>query len=136
MEGKKSVLVIDDNVDFADALKVILESGPYKVEVANSTQEAGRKLGVGPPDLIILDILMQKGAEGIVLSRTLKKDPVLGGVPIIILTSVTKQSGFRFVESDPCHPQFLPVDEFLEKPVAPADLLACVARVLAKKGPG
>ena len=134
MEEKKRILIVDDNADYAEAIKAILESGPYKVETANSTEEAGRRLEGVPPDLIILDILMQKGAEGIVLSRKLRKDPKLGKVPIIMLTSVTKQSGFRFIEDDPRHPQFLPVDEFMEKPVSPADLFARIEKTLKEKG--
>jgi len=134
MEEKKRILIVDDNADYAEAIKAILESGPYKVETANSTEEAGRRLEGVPPDLIILDILMQKGAEDIVLSRKLRKDPKLGKVPIIMLTSVTKQSGFRFIEDDPRHPQFLPVDEFMEKPVSPADLFARIEKTLKEKG--
>jgi len=137
VEGKKrKILIIDDNVDFAGAIKAILESGPYAVEMANSTEEADRKLEGEPPDLIILDILMQKGAEGIILSRKLKKDPNLGKIPIIMLTSVTKQSGFRFIEDDPRHSNFLPVDEFMEKPVSPADLFSRIEKVLGAKGSG
>jgi len=133
---EKKILVIDDNVDFSDAVRMILETGPYAVDVANSTEEAEAKLEKEVPDLIILDILMQKGAEGIVMSRKLKKDPRFANVPVMMLTSMTKQTGFRFVEEDPRNEKFLPVDMFVEKPVAPKDLLEKVKQILAAKGKG
>ena len=98
---KKKILVIDDNVDFSDSIRMILETGPYVVGVANSMEEAEARLEKEVPDLIILDVLMQKGAEGIVMSRKLKKDPRFANVPVMMLTSMTKQTGYRFVEEDP-----------------------------------
>jgi len=131
--SKKKILIIDDNLDFAEAIKTILENGPYIAEVATSTKEAVGKLEKEIPDLMILDIIMQKGAEGIILSKKFKKDPRLSKVPIIMLTSVTKQTGFRFIKDDPRHPQFLPVEEFIEKPVPPNELLTKVEKLLSEK---
>ena len=133
MSDQKKVLIIDDNVDYADSIKVIVDSGPYRADVANSSKEAVEKLEKETPDLIILDVLLQKGAEGIVLSRKFKKDPQLKQIPIIMLTSMTKQTGFKFVSQDPRHSHFLPVEEFLEKPVAPKDLLDKIEKLLAAK---
>lgn len=131
MSKEKKILIVDDNVDFADSIKAIVESGSYCAEVANSSKQAVDKLEKETPDLIILDVLLQNGAEGIVLSRKFKKDPKLKQVPIIMLTSMTKQTGFKFVSQDPRHPHFLPVEEFVEKPVAPKDLLAKIEKLLA-----
>jgi DNA-binding response OmpR family regulator len=132
---ERKILIIDDNVDFADSIKIILESANYKVDVANSVDEADKKLKDNVPDMIVLDVIMQKGAEGIIFSRKLKKDSRLNKVPVIMLTSMTKQTGFKFVEKDPRNPVFLPVDEFLEKPVAPGVLLDKVKKLLEKKVP-
>lgn len=134
MSHNKRIMIIDDNEDFAEAIKTILESGgPYTAEVATSTKEAVVKSEMEIPDLIILDIIMQKGAEGIIMSRKFKKDPRLSNVPIIMLTSVTKQTGFRFIADDPRHPRFLPVDEFVEKPITSKELLAKVEKLLSAK---
>jgi CheY-like chemotaxis protein len=131
MSEKKKILIVDDNVDYAEAIKAIVESGPYSADMANTSNQAVEKLDKEIPDLIILDVLLQKGAEGIVLSRKFKKDPKLKQVPIIMLTSMTKQTGFKFVSQDPRHPHFLPVEEFMEKPVAPKDLLAKIEKLLS-----
>ena len=131
MNEKKKVLVVDDNVDFAEAIKTILETEQYDVKLANSSEETLKKLEEGIPDLIILDILMQKGAEGILLARKFKKDKRLSKVPILMLTSITKQTGFKFIEDDPRHSKFLPVELFVEKPIPPKELLARVKNLLS-----
>ena len=134
MATKAKILIVDDNVDFSEAVKMTLESGGYEVEVANSVADARERLQQSVPDVIILDILMQKGAEGITFSRQLKKDPTLERVPILMLTSVTKQTGFSFVADDPRHPDFLPVNEFIEKPVPPKVLFERVESLLRQRG--
>ncbi len=132
MEEKKKILIIDDNPDFADAVKVTLETGgPYVAKVVNSAEEAVEKLEEELPDLMILDIIMQEGAEGIILSRKFKKDARLKNVPIIMLTSITKQTGFKFNKNDLKDKKFLPVDEFMEKPVPPQQLLLRVEKLIS-----
>jgi CheY-like chemotaxis protein len=131
MSKEKKILIVDDNLDYAEAIKTIVESGPYCADVATSSKQAVEKLDKEIPALIILDVLLQKGAEGIVLSRKFKKDPKLKQVPIIMLTSMTQQTGFKFISEDPRHPHFLPVEEFMEKPVTPKDLLAKIEKLLS-----
>ncbi|UCH93217.1 MAG: response regulator [Candidatus Aminicenantes bacterium] len=133
MSKEKKILIVDDNLDYAEAIKTIVESGPYCAEVATSSKQAVDILDKEIPALIILDVLLQKGAEGIILSRRFKKDPKLKHVPIIMLTSMTQQTGFKFIKEDPRHPHFLPVEEFIEKPVAPNDLLAKIDKLVSAK---
>ncbi|MFC2145989.1 response regulator [Acidobacteriota bacterium] len=133
MSKEKKILIVDDNLDYAEAIKTIVESGPYCAEVATSSKQAVEILDKEIPVLIILDVLLQKGAEGIILSRKFKKDPRLKQVPIIMLTSMTQQTGFKFISEDPRHPHFLPVEEFIEKPVAPKDLLAKIDKLVSTK---
>jgi CheY-like chemotaxis protein len=129
----EKILIIDDNKDFADAIRTILETKQYDVKIATSSDEALKKLDEEIPDLVILDIIMQKGAEGILLARRFKKDPKLNKIPILMLTSITQQTGFKFVEDDPRHPKFLPVELFVEKPVSPDELLEKVKNLLSSK---
>ncbi len=133
MSKTKKILIVDDNLDYAEAIKTIVESGPYCAEVATTSKKAVEILDREIPALIILDVLLQKGAEGIILSRKFKKDSRLKQVPIIMLTSMTRQTGFKFVSEDPRHPRFLPVEEFIEKPVAPKDLLTKIEKLLTVK---
>lgn len=130
MEKSKKIFIIDDNVDYSDAIKLILESDQYTVNVANSSLAAEQKLSRELPDLIILDIMMQKGAEGVLLARKFKKDPRLSKIPILMLTSITKQTGFEFHTEDPRDNKYLPVNVFIKKPIAPKELLETVRSLL------
>jgi DNA-binding response OmpR family regulator len=131
MQPGTRILIVDDDPDFVDATRRILEGASYKVETALSGDEATEALSKSVPDLIILDIMMQKGADGIMLSRKFKKDDRLARVPILVLTSITEQTGFSFI-GEPRHPRFFPIEEFMEKPVPAADLLAKIEQMLKR----
>jgi len=126
------ILIIDDNIDYSEAIKTILEGEKYEVRIANSSDDAIRKLEGAIPDLIILDIVMQKGAEGILLSRRIKRDPRWSRIPILMLTSITRQTGFHFSEGDPRDPKYLPVDAYAEKPIAIPALLEKVNHLISQ----
>jgi CheY-like chemotaxis protein len=130
MKTKATILIVDDDRDYTEATKMILENASYTVETANTREEAMEKLEELVPDLIILDMMMQKGAEGFTLSRVFKKKPALAGTPILVCTSITDQTGYRFL-GDPRHEKFFPVEDILEKPVVAAKLLAKVDQLLS-----
>jgi len=125
----KSILIIDDDPDFVHAIRLILESANYKIEAAHNPKDGFAALEKATFDLVILDLMMGRGAEGIIAARKLKKQKELNIPPILMLTGVKEQTGFFFV-GDPKHETFLPVDGFLEKPVDKAVLLREVERLL------
>lgn len=125
-----SILIIDDDPDFVEITKTILETKPYRIRFAYSPSEGLARLEEEIPDLIILDIMMGKGAEGFIVARQLRKDQRFGNTPILMLTSMREQTGFDF-PGEPVHPHFLPVDTYAEKPIDPDALLDTVARLLA-----
>lgn len=126
-----SILVIDDDPDFVEITKTILETKDYVVLVAYNKDEGLVRLEERTPDLIILDIMMRKGAEGFVFARAIRKDARYSRIPILMLTSMREQTGFDF-PGEPIHPTFLPVDEYVEKPIEPQMLLEKVGQLLAK----
>ncbi len=73
--------------------------------------------------------MMGRGAEGVMLARKISKDPVLRETPTLIITGIREQIAYLF-PGQPVHPQFLPVDELLEKPVKPELLLEKVETLL------
>ena len=127
-----TILVIDDDPDFVWVMKALLETKQYKVSVAYNPDEGFAKMEEEIPDAVILDIMMGKGAEGFVFARKLRKDSRFDKVPILMLTSMTEQTGFRF-PGESKHPRFLPVDEYIEKGIEPHVLLEKVEQQLAKK---
>ncbi len=126
------ILMIDDDPDLADGTKAFLEERDYSVRVAYDPGEGFTELEEETPDLLILDVMMGRGAEGFVLARKIRKEPRFDKMPILMLTGMREQTGFSFPGGDPKHPKFLPVDEFLEKPIALPDLLDKIRQLLAK----
>jgi len=129
---KKRILVIDDDPDIVQALRLTLQ-GNYDVYSASSGQEGLRKVKEVSPDLIILDVMMETQTEGFQVSLALRsRDPdseyaAYAQVPILMLTAIHQTTPLRFSpDSD-----YLPVDDFVEKPVKPGILLAKVKKLLA-----
>ena len=83
------------------------------------------------PDVIILDVMMDTPQDGFILSRQLKQDDKYKDIPILMLTSVKDKIGIDF-ESVAGDDTWLPVDEYLPKPVKPDVLLEKVAGLLKK----
>ena len=127
-EGKR-LLIIDDAPDFAEGIKLILESADYAVEMIHDPDEGFKILETRPPDLLLLDILMGRGAEGIAIARKMRKDPKLREIPTLIITGMREQIAFLF-PGEPVHPRFVAVDELVEKPVEPEFLLERVRALL------
>lgn len=128
---KKKILIVDDDVDFVETIKVVLET-KYQVITAYSGEEGWQKLPE-MPDLIILDVMMDRRAEGFIFSRKMRKDEKFSKIPILMLTGMREQTGFFFPKDDPRDNYFLPVDEFVEKPIAPENLLSKVEELLKIK---
>lgn len=125
------ILLVDDDPDFVEATKIVLESGPYEVEVAYNGKEALAKVQEEKPDLIILDIIMPE-QDGFKVCKALKEDPELSKIPIIMLTSLSERMGETvYSVSDGL---LLEAEDYVDKPVSPAELLARVAKFLKKRG--
>ena len=126
---KKKILIVDDDPDITEAMTVVLETQNYDVSgVANGT-DAMKQIEQSPPDLIILDVMMDTPREGFVFSRKIKNDPNTKDIPILMVTSVKDKVGidFKSVAGDD---SWLPVEDFLDKPVQPEVLIEKVAALL------
>ena len=129
MNGRKRILMIDDDPDFDDGIKSILEKADYAVDVAYNPKDGLNTLQTEPPDLLLLDIMMGRGAEGIMIARKMRKDAELREIPVLIITGIREQIAFLF-PGEPVHPGFVSVDELVEKPVDPQFLLERVSALI------
>ena len=127
-----SILLVDDDPDFVEITTAILETKQYQVRSAQDPDEGMTKLEEEIPDLLILDVMMGRGAGGFVLARKIRKDSRFDHVPILMLTSMTEQTGFD-MPGDRINEKFLPVDDYIEKGIKPHELLEKVEQQLAKK---
>jgi CheY-like chemotaxis protein len=117
----KKILIVDDDRDVYESMKIVLEAEGYAVDWATNGTEAIEKAKAGKPDLMILDVMMNTDDEGFQVSYRMRQDPELLHVPIVMVTSVGTKTGFSFDRNR--DQDFLPVNEFLEKPVDPKVLI-------------
>ena len=123
------IMMIDDDPDFVAGIKSILEKANYSVNVAYNPKDGFQALQAEHYDLLLLDIMMGRGAEGVALARKIRKDPKLKEMPVLIITGLREQIAFLF-PGQSVHPHFVETDELVEKPVEPKLLLEKVSSLL------
>ena len=129
MGDKKRILVVDDDVDFVDSVKRVLERGvPADVAVAYDGVEGAEKVAAAPPDLIVLDVMMPR-KDGYRLCAELKADERYRQIPIVLLTA----GADHIATTTYSHQDGMTTDaeEYLPKPVEPEELLRTVRRLFA-----
>ena len=129
MESKTKILLVDDDEDFVEATKLVLESKPYEVIVAHDGDEGLAKARKEKPDLIILDIIMPV-KDGFSAAEQLKKDSELKKIPVIMLTSFSVKGGETSLSVSQGFT--LDTEDYVDKPVSPQELLKRVERLLKK----
>lgn len=123
-----SILVIDDDVNFVAAMKPVLQSRGYNVDAVHNKADAMRKLERSTPDLILLDIMMEKLTDGFDICYKLKHDPQTRKIPVLAISSIMAETGFKF--SPTTDGEYFEADDFLQKPVEPAALLDRIEKLL------
>ncbi len=131
MERKAKILLVDDDADFVESTKTVLESKPYEVIVAVNGDEGLRKAREDKPDLILLDIIMPV-EDGFTAAEQLKKDPALAEIPVLMLTSYSSRGAETSIPRSRGYE--LEAEDYIDKPVSPQDLLDIVAKYLKKAG--
>lgn len=125
MATKKRILLVDDEADFVEVLKVRLENSNYEVIVAYDGEEGLEKAERDQPDLIILDIMLPK-ISGFDVCRKLKIDENFKNIPIIMLSAKFQPNDIKFGEA-------MGADAYITKPFEPRVLVDKMRELLAKK---
>ena len=125
------ILIVDDDPDITEVMRVVLENQGYTVDSAEDGTEAIEQIKAVKPDLIILDVMMNTTNEGFLLSRELKKDPEYKDIPVLMVTAIKEKTGIDFKPAAGDE-SWLPVEEYLDKPVKPEVLLDKVRALLQK----
>jgi two-component system alkaline phosphatase synthesis response regulator PhoP len=131
MEKRAKILLVDDDKDFIETTKLVLESKHYRIIVASNGDEGLRKAREEKPDLILLDVIMPV-KDGFTAAEQLKKDPQLSKIPTLMLTAFATKG--RETSIPVSRGMELETEDYIDKPVSPDELLARVEKHLKKAG--
>lgn len=120
------IAIIDDDPDILDASSLVLKSKGYDVITASNPKDGYDVVVNNKPDLIILDVMMDEPDDGFFLAQKFRKENL--HTPILMYTSVSKAIGMDYGASE-----LVPVDDFVEKPITPEELIKKVEKLLVQK---
>ena len=131
------ILIIDDDRDLVNTIRIVLESQKYTVRTAYNGKEGYGQIEEKIPDLIVLDVMMATMTEGFDLAYKLQNSPKYRDIPIVMLTSFPQ----KMAEEGPEKFQHIlgeswPVSSFCEKPIDPEELLSLIEGTLSEKKQG
>jgi len=132
MNNEIKILVVDDDLGYVKSIRAILESKEYTVDTAHNGESAMEKIKKMKPDLILLDIMMDRLDDGFTICYRLKHDPEMRKIPILTISAITDKTGFKF--SPVTDGEYFEADDHIEKPVKPSDLLKRIEKLLSEYG--
>ena len=132
-DARRKILVVDDEPDAVEFVRVVLEEAGYEVISAGNGAEGLTVARAEKPDLVVLDVLMPE-KDGFSAFSDMRRDEALKSIPVVMLTGVGEQTGISF--SAEAMGEFLgeKPDAYVEKPIDPEALQQTVAAVLSKSG--
>jgi len=120
----KKILVVDDDIDVQQQMKIILDENGFEYIVAGDIKKAWELVENESPGLILLDVMMEKDSDGFNFAQRIKSSEKFKKIPIIMVTSVNQRTPFKFgTENDG---DFLPVEKFIEKPLQPDKIIDAI----------
>jgi Lrp/AsnC family transcriptional regulator for asnA, asnC and gidA len=125
-EGPPVILIVDDDPDFVEASRMVLERQGYRVVAAANGEQGLHVMRAEQPDLVILDVMMSGVLDGLDASMQMRAAQGLGRTPILMISSITSSDYAAMFPTD----EYVPVESFLSKPVGPQQLLDEVNRLL------
>jgi len=120
------IAIIDDDPDIIDASSLVLKSKGHSIISASNPDDGYKIVKEQKPDLIILDVMMDEPDDGFYLAQKFRKEGI--NTPILMYTSVSKATGLEFEKKE-----IGPVDDFVEKPISPEELIQKVENLLKKE---
>ena len=120
------ILIVDDDPDFREFVRIVLESHGYRVLEASNAPAGLALMRDELPSLVLLDAMISYELAGIGTIRAVRSDPQLAHIPLILISAVLSEDEDRFLPAD----ERSMVDRFLSKPISPDELLAEVGELL------
>jgi len=126
---QKRIVIVDDDPDFLEYMRIVLRSAGYQVHTATGATEGLALIRSVLPDLIISDVMMSYSVEeGVSLAREIKRDPALVDVPFCVVTSIARTLDSVGFDEETVRA----IDCFWTKPVPPEELLTRIGHYLSE----
>jgi CheY-like chemotaxis protein len=129
--GPWTILFVDDDLDFLAAQEAFFTSRGHTVVTVDSSSEALDKLETLTPDIIFLDLMMERYDSGFRLTYELRKKEHLAEVPLVMLSGVARETGQRFDQEGAGLLTWSKLDRFVDKPATGKQLLAVAEELLS-----
>ncbi|MDY7042415.1 MAG: response regulator [Chloroflexota bacterium] len=120
--------MIDDDPDYMEFTRIILESGGYSVSCAYNAEQGLSLMRTEHPDVVLLDMLMSYTMEGLDVTRAMRETPELRNIPLIVISAVLTDANALQSENE----ESPSISAFLTKPVEPGELLSRVAEAISR----
>ncbi len=130
MDKQPYILIVDDDPDILENIITVLETQPYRLDTARDGKKCMEMVAEDIPDLLILDLLMPR-MDGWGVIREMRNTPGYARVPIMVLTTVIEDASRRRYELETGIA--MDVQQYIQKPVAPVELIRRVEKLLTKK---
>ena len=127
MSDKPLVLLVDDDPGFLTANALLLEHAGFRVITAESGRAGLAAARANKPDVVVLDVMMERPDEGFILARAIRADRRLAGVKVLVVTAAAQRYQMLFEPDE----LWLPVTKVIEKPTAGDELVKEIANLLA-----
>ncbi|HUT19754.1 MAG TPA: response regulator [Anaerolineae bacterium] len=121
------ILIVDDDPDFVETTRIVLEQEGHETASASSGNEALQAIRKAKPDLVVLDVIMSSILDGLNVTQQLQDDPEHKDIPIIMVTSIANTDYAALFPTD----EYVHIDAFMTKPIAPDQLLSQVRRLIS-----
>lgn len=124
-----TILLIDRS-DRLSQEQQLFEQAGYTVLAATSADEGWALAQTRHPDMIVSEVMLERPDAGFTLAYRLRKDATLADTPLLLLSSVFQTTGTIIDLSSPIERQWIKADAYMERPVAPEQLLSKVTSLL------
>lgn len=122
------ILIVDDDPDFVETTRLVLESAGHEVITAADGDAGIRRVEKDSPDMVILDIIMASVLDGLSVSARMADNPAWRDIPILMVTSIANSDYAALFPTD----EYIHIDAFVSKPISPDVLLSRTQSLLRR----
>ncbi len=130
-EVKLKVLLVDDDPDFLYQTRFALEQAGFLVDTCESRSEAEEYLQESRPDMAVIDLMMEEDDSGFILAYRIRQQ--YPGLPVIILTAVTQETGRRFSQHSHAPDEWIKADLIIAKGLHPEQLIHQINQLIRSR---